>query len=552
MKKIKFDELSLSNEMQEAIGEMGFVEASHIQSEAIPHILEGKDVIGQAQTGTGKTAAFGIPLLETIDPKEKGVSAVILCPTRELAIQVANELKKLAKFKKGLHVLPIYGGEAIDRQIRALKRGISVVVGTPGRVIDHLERKTLSFDSVKMVVLDEADEMLNMGFREDIETILSDMPEERQTVLFSATMPKPILNLVHKYQKNPKMVKVTNNEITASSVEQVYYEVSNSMKVRVLSQLIQLNKLQLMLTFCNTKRKVDEVVKNLRTLGHKAEGIHGDLSQAQRNNVLGRFRKQEVNILVATDVAARGIDVSDVDAVFNYDIPLDPEYYVHRIGRTGRAGKTGIAISFVTGRTEMRIVREIMAYTKVKINPKNLPTGKEMADLKKQELMDRLKAIVAKDGLDKFEGALEYFRKEFTLHELTLALLKLSLVTEEPKLEDSEEEGRGGRRDRDRDSGGREDREDRRDRRRNGRSREGKDTVRLFINLGRKDRVSPKDIAGALVAKSGLSFKQVGDIDIYDSYSFVEVPNGDAERVIEMVNNDKIKGKKVSVEMAKV
>lgn len=533
MKKLKFDELSLSKDMQEAISEMGFVEASQIQSEAIPHILEGKDVIGQAQTGTGKTAAFGIPLLETLDPKEKAVSAVILCPTRELAIQVANELKKLAKFKKGITILPIYGGESIDRQIRALKRGIRVIVGTPGRVIDHLERRTLSFDSVKMVVLDEADEMLNMGFREDIESILSNMPEERQTVFFSATMPKPILNLVHKYQNDPKMVKVTNNEITASSVEQVYYEIESSAKDKVLSRLINFYNLQLMLVFCNTKKKVDEVVKQLRTLGHKAEGIHGDLTQAQRNNVLSKFRRSEINILVATDVAARGIDVSNVDAVFNYDLPLDSEYYVHRIGRTGRAGNTGVAFSFVTGRTDLRILREITTYTKVKIDKRNLPTAKEMMDLRKKGLLDKLKEVSADNGLEKFEDMMEYFRKEFTLHELTLALLKLSLKEEDDEIAELTDLSKGdGKRSR---RGG----------------RESRDTVRVFLNIGRKDRISPRDIAGALVANSNLQFRDVGDIDIHDNYSFVEIPGNNAESIIESIKKNKIKGKKVNAEMAR-
>ncbi|MBX9853704.1 MAG: DEAD/DEAH box helicase [Cytophagaceae bacterium] len=530
MKKLNFSELSLSPEMQEAIGDMGFTEASHIQSEAIPFIQEGKDVIGQAQTGTGKTAAFGIPLLESLNPKEKTVSAVVLCPTRELAIQVANELKKLAKYKRGINVLAIYGGESIERQINALKRGVQVIVGTPGRVIDHLERKTLRFDNVKMAVLDEADEMLNMGFREDIENILERMPDEKQTVFFSATMPKAILDMVHRYQKSPKLVKVTNNELTNASIEQVYFEVENALKLKLVSRLIQLHNVQLALLFCNTKKKVDDVVKSLRNMGHKAEGIHGDLRQNQRNTVLSMFKRTEVNILVATDVAARGIDVSNVDVVFNYDLPLDPENYVHRIGRTGRAGKTGKAFSFVTGRNELRLLKDIERYSKVKVERRNLPSQKDLIELKKANLLTKLTAAKSAGDLEKFEGIMEYYRSEgFTLHELTLALLKMSLTDGN---EGKEMEG------------------ERRERSKTFVNRDGK-MVRLFINAGRKHKISKGDIAGALVGKSGLDFKSIGAIDVHDDFSFVEVSDQDAERAISGIMDKKIKGKKVNIEIAR-
>ncbi|MCX9089075.1 MAG: DEAD/DEAH box helicase, partial [Candidatus Methanoperedens sp.] len=327
-----FKELHLSKEIQKAITDMGFEEPTPIQIQSIPHMLEGKDVIGQAQTGTGKTAAFGIATLEKIDPKSLAVQAVILCPTRELAIQVSEELKKLSRYKKGVEILPVYGGQPIDRQIRALKKGVQVIIGTPGRVMDHMERRTLRLDGVKIIVLDEADEMLDMGFREDIELIMKKTPKERQTILFSATMPRAILDLTKKYQTKPYMIKLEHKEMTVPKVEQFYYEVKSQAKPEVLSRLIDINDLKLSLVFCNTKRMVDELVDNLKSRGYMADGLHGDLQQRQRDIVMSKFRKKEIEVLVATDVAARGIDVGDIEAVFNYDIPADDEYYVHRIG----------------------------------------------------------------------------------------------------------------------------------------------------------------------------------------------------------------------------
>ncbi|MFL5731253.1 MAG: DEAD/DEAH box helicase [Cytophagaceae bacterium] len=569
MKNLKFDELSLSEDIQNAITDMGFVEASPIQSQAIPHILEGKDVIGQAQTGTGKTAAFGIPALELIDTKEKHVQAVVMCPTRELAVQVANEIKKLAKYKKGLNVLPIYGGESIERQITGLKRGVHIVIGTPGRIIDHLDRKTLSFKQVKMVVLDEADEMLNMGFREDIEMILSRMPEERQTILFSATMAKPILALTKKFQKDPVHVKVTKSELTVSSIEQVYFNIKESAKLQVMSQLIDLNSLQLMLVFCNTKRKVDEVTEELQNMGYKAESIHGDLRQSQRNMVMSKFRNGNTNILVATDVAARGIDVENVDAVFNYDLPMDFEYYVHRIGRTGRAGKSGKAFSFVTGRNDSHRLRDIEGYTKVKIKQAEVPSPTDMVHMKKVKLVEKMKKVGESKNIGKYEEMLEDFRAEgFTLHQLAAILLKMSLglddekkksVTETPQREFSD--NRKMRRERER-TGERGDRGDRseRDRDRPKRERDPKfkerggsngKMVRLFINVGKMDKVRPGDIVGAITGETGIEGDSIGVIDIYDKFSFVEVPKTVVDQVLDGMNDNSIKGRKVSIEVAK-
>ncbi|MBQ2802298.1 MAG: DEAD/DEAH box helicase, partial [Lachnospiraceae bacterium] len=315
---------------------MGFQKLSPIQEQAIPYLLEGEDIIGQAQTGTGKTAAFGIPAIQKIDSELRKLQTIILCPTRELAIQAAEELRKIAKYMHGIKILPIYGGQEIGRQISAL-RGVQVVVGTPGRVMDHMRRHTIKLDYVNMVVLDEADEMLNMGFREDMELILGQIPNEHQTALFSATMPKPILEITSQFQRDAKLVKVAAKELTIPLVSQKYYRVKSQDKDAACIRLLEYYQPKLCLIFCNTKKKVDEVAEVLKLHGYQAEGLHGDMSQAQRDVAMNRFRNGSTNILIATDVAARGIDVDDVEAVINYDVPQDIEYYVHRIGRTGRA-----------------------------------------------------------------------------------------------------------------------------------------------------------------------------------------------------------------------
>jgi ATP-dependent RNA helicase DeaD len=420
-----FKDLKLSREMQKAIADMGFEEATPIQTQSIPFMLEGKDVIGQAQTGTGKTAAFGIAAIERIDPKNLAVQAVILCPTRELAIQVSEELKKLSKYKKGIEILPVYGGQPIDRQIRALKKGVQIIIGTPGRVMDHMERRTLKLDSVKMMVLDEADEMLDMGFREDIELIMKKVQKERQTILFSATMSRAILDLTKRYQTKPQMIKLENKEMTVPKVEQFYYEVKSQLKPEVLSRLIDINDIKLSLVFCNTKRLVDELVDNLKSRGYLADGLHGDLQQRQRDIVMSKFRKKEIEILVATDVAARGIDVGDIEAVFNYDIPPDDEYYVHRIGRTARAGKAGRAFSFVTGREVYRI-RQIQQFTKSRIIAQKIPSVSDIEEIKTNLLLEKVKGIIDAGHLGEYSNMVEKFTQEdYTTLEVASALLKM-------------------------------------------------------------------------------------------------------------------------------
>ena len=425
MENSGFKELHLSKEMQKAITDMGFEEATPIQSQSIPYMLEGKDVIGQAQTGTGKTAAFGIATLERIDPQNRGLQAVILCPTRELAIQVAEELKKLSKYKRGIEILPVYGGQPIDRQIRALRQGVQVIIGTPGRVMDHLDRRTLKMDGVKIIILDEADEMLDMGFREDIEIIMRKIPKERQTILFSATMSRAILDLTKKYQNKPQMIKLAHKEMTVPEVEQFYFEVKQQAKTEALCRLIDLHDLKLSLVFCNTKRRVDELVETLKSRGYLADGLHGDLQQRQRDTVMSKFRRREIEILVATDVAARGIDVGDIEAVFNYDIPPDDEYYLHRIGRTARAGKAGQAFTFVTGREVYRI-RQIQQFTKTKIIAQKVPSVSDVEDIRTNLLLEKVKGIVDAGHLGEYSNLVEKLTQEdYTSSDVAAALLKM-------------------------------------------------------------------------------------------------------------------------------
>ena len=413
-----------------AVEDMGFEETTTIQAQSIPYMLEGRDVIGQAPTGTGKTAAFGITVLERVDPKNKGLQAVILCPTRELAIQVAGEIKKISKYKTGIEILPIYGGQPIDRQIKALKKGVQIITGTPGRVMDHLDRRTLKMDGVKIIILDEADEMLDMGFREDIETIMKKIPEQRQTIFFSATMPKTILDLTKKYQKNPQFVKLVHKEVTVPNVEQFYFEVKQQAKTEALARLIDYYNLKLSLVFCNTKRRVDELVEDLKIRGYLADGLHGGMQQNQRDIVMSRFRKRDIEVLVATDVAARGIDVGDLEAVFNYDMPTDDEYYVHRIGRTARAGKAGLAFTFVIGKEVYRI-RQIQQFTKAKIIAQRVPSISDVEETRTNTLLENVKDVVDAGHLGEYSNLVErLIQEEYTSLDVAAALLKMMIDKE--------------------------------------------------------------------------------------------------------------------------
>lgn len=410
---LNFENELIDGRILRAVKDMGFTEFSPIQEQAIPHLLEGKDIIGQAQTGTGKTAAFGIPTIQKIDPDIRKLQAIILCPTRELAIQAAEELRKLAKYMHGIKVLPVYGGADIGRQISGLK-GVQIVVGTPGRVMDHMRRHTLKLDDVKMVVLDEADEMLNMGFREDMELILGEIKNEHQTALFSATMPKPILEITGKFQKDAELVKVASKELTIPLVSQRYYRIKNQDKDAATVRILEYYQPKLCLIFCNTKKKVDELTSLLKEKDFQAEGLHGDLSQYQRDVAMGRFRSGTTNILIATDVAARGIDVDDVEAVINYDLPQDIEYYVHRIGRTGRAGRTGRSFTFVSGR-EIYKLREIERVCHTTVEEKTLPTASKVMRVKAEKAMTQ--ALLNKESED-FELMKKFISKKMEEEEL--------------------------------------------------------------------------------------------------------------------------------------
>ena len=528
METVRFEEMGLSEEIQKAVRYMGFEEASPIQAKAIPAMISGIDLIGQAQTGTGKTAAFGIPLLEKVDPKLKKLQAIVLCPTRELAIQVADEIRNLSRYMHGIKVLPIYGGQDIVKQIRSLKSGTQIVIGTPGRVMDHMRRKTMKLDFVHTVVLDEADEMLNMGFREDIEFVLSGVPEERQTVLFSATMPKPIMEITKKFQNNAKVIKVTKKELTVPNIEQYYYDVKPKKKEEVLSRLLDIYSPRLSVVFCNTKQQGDLLVNALLGRGYFAAGLHGDMKQEQRDRVMQGFRTGKTEILVATDVAARGIDVDEVEAVFNYDLPQDDEYYVHRIGRTGRAGREGRAFSFVSGK-EVYKLKEIQRYCKTKIYAQKVPSLNDVANTKMENILDDVERVIEQEDLDMMINAIEerVNNSEFTAMDMAAAFLKICCGMTEDNKNTEENDWEFG------DTGAGED-----------------GMVRLFINIGKKQRVRPGDILGAIAGESGMDGKLIGTIDMYDKYTFVEVPREYAREVLNAMKNVKIKGKTVAVEPA--
>ncbi len=411
--RMRYEDAKIDERILRAVKELGYEEMTPIQEQAIPLFMTGQDMIGQAQTGTGKTAAFGIPILQKIDPDNRNLQAVILCPTRELAMQAAEELRKFSKYMHGIKVLPIYGGQDIVRQIKNLKGGAQIIVGTPGRVMDHMRRHTLRMENVHTVVLDEADEMLNMGFREDIETILRQMPEQRQTGLFSATMPGPILELTKTYQKNAVYVKMTPEEVTIPLIKQAYYQVRRQDKEEVLCRLIDYYDPKRALIFCNTKRMVDELTEHLKERGYEAEGLHGDLSQHQRDTVMNLFRSGRAGILIATDVAARGIDVNDVEAVYNYDVPEDIEYYVHRIGRTGRAGKTGRSFTLVVGREAYKI-RDIERACRTKIRERKIPSAADITARKASKILREAVHVAEQRDISR---ATEYILEEIALGE---------------------------------------------------------------------------------------------------------------------------------------
>jgi len=527
MENLFFKDLALSTEVQKALTVMGFEEATPIQARAIPHILAGRDIIGQAMTGTGKTCAFGIPAVEMIDKNVSDIQVLILCPTRELAVQVAEEIQEVSKFKKDVRVLPIYGGQSIERQIVALKRKPQIIVGTPGRVMDHMRRRTIKLMNLKALILDEADEMLNMGFREDIDVIIQGLPEERQTLLFSATMSPEIKEITKMYLRQPEYILTVHKELTIPSIEQFYIEVHESSKLELLCRLVDAKNIKLGLVFCNTKKRVDELTSALQGRGYSAEALHGDMKQSERTRVMTKFKQGKIEILVATDVAARGIDVNNIEAVFNYDIPTDEEYYVHRIGRTARAGKKGVSYSFVFGR-DMYKLKEIQKFTKSVILPMQPPKISDIEEVKIEAAIKSVLTMLEAGGYSKYDKIIEKIlmqTEEATTLDVASVLFKIAFDEldrsyEASDLDNEETQYRKS------------------------------DMVRLFLSIGEMDNIQAKTIMQAITSKSSLSKKMIGDIDVRRQFSFVEVPSEYADKVINEMIDFSYRGKKVSIEKA--
>jgi len=538
MNKLLFEDLDVSPEMLRAIQDMGFVEATPVQSRSILPILAGRDVTAQAPTGTGKTCAFGIPAVESIDPGDRGVQCLILCPTRELALQTTAEIAKLCKYKQAIRALAIFGGQPIDRQILALKRKPQILVATPGRLMDHMRRKTVRLHDLKTIVLDEADEMLNMGFREDIDEILQSVPEERQTILFSATLSPEILDITSIYQRDAELIRVTHKELTVPNISQYYVQVRPDGKMDAMCRLIDAAEYRLIMVFCNTKRMVDEVTEGLMIRGYQAEALHGDIKQMQRDKVMGRFRKGVIGILVATDVAARGIDVDNVDIVLNYDVPEDQEYYVHRIGRTGRANRQGISYTLVTGRQIYKL-RDIMRYTKSPIQPMKLPSLREAEEMKMQALFQELSRERQPEELQLHREYLEKFfsseaSQEIELTQLTLALLERVVKAEFPQFGEEEDPSLQVWQ------------EPQKER---SRSRRNPDEVSLFLNIGRFDHVEKKNIFQLFEEFVPTDVHIVGKIEIRDTHTFVTVPQDCAPMVVKKLKNVSFRGRTVRAEI---
>ena len=524
-----FNELNLPEEILRAVEDMGFSEATEIQSKAIPAMLEGKDLVGKSNTGTGKTAAFGIPAAVSVTRGGKnGVEVLILCPTRELAMQACKEIEKFSAYMPWVKPCAVYGGAAMDKQISELRRGANIVVGTPGRVMDHIGRKTLKLENLRTIVLDEADEMLNMGFREDIETILSFVPEERQTVLFSATMPPPIMAITKEYQNDPVVIKVESKARTVDTIEQKYFEVPMGRKTDALKLLLIAYEPKLSMVFCNTKKMVDELTEALVSKGFKAAGLHGDMKQASRTQVLNAFKSGSINVLIATDVAARGIDVEGVDCVFNYDLPQDNEYYIHRIGRTGRAGKSGAAYTIISGRKQFYELKNIASFIKADIARAELPGRDEIVARKAAHVNEKILSAVESGKYESCRADVQKLMESgLSAEDIAVALLGMRLSKDTKNIPEIISVPR--------DNGGK-----------GGRYQKG-GKVKLEISAGRSSRLAPNFVLGALVAATGMPGKSFGKIDIYDKFTTVEVPEADTEHVLDSMTGTKINGQKITI-----
>lgn len=521
---MKLKNVQFSKETTKALKELKFEKPTPIQEQSIPSVIAGKDVIGLAQTGTGKTAAFVLPIIEKIDVSNRNPQALIVCPTRELAIQVTKAVEEFSKYHNTINSITIYGGASIGKQIKGIKKGVHIVVGTPGRLQDLINRRVLKLNNIETVVLDEADEMLNMGFRQDIEKILKEIKNERQMLLFSATMSSKIKNITKKYQNRPEKFEIKRKEITAKNVEQGYLKIkTNKEKVDVISRLIEIEKPRLSLIFCNTKRKVDEVCLDLQDRGYICNRIHGDIAQNNRTRIMEKYRQGKFDVLVATDVMARGIDVDEVDLVINYGVPREQEKYVHRIGRTGRAGREGKAFTLINN-SDSKKIKQLMRYIKQDIKRHDKPTIKEVKRIKSEKIIENLM-----ENIEKHEKTQEYdidiskFSKEQIFNFLIENEMKKSKEKKSKKqnsklssIETGAEVG----------------------------------MVRFFLNKGKRDRIRPKDIVGSISAKAKISSRDIGKIDILDSFSFFEISQDKSEEVLNVMNGNTMKGKTVVVEPA--
>jgi len=542
----QFTDLNLRPELMQAITLLGFTEPTPIQSELIPVMLTGADVIGQAQTGTGKTAAFALPILNNLEPGERHVQALVLCPTRELALQVAGAINDFGKVQE-VRVLAVYGGQPYGPQISRLNRGVDVVVGTPGRLIDLLNRNALNLSQVNTVVLDEADEMLSMGFVEDIETILAETPEGRQTALFSATLPAPIRRLANRYMHSPQSILIQRAQVTLTAIEQRYYLVNQADKLAAVTRLFEIEPLTSALIFVRTRLGTGELATELTRRGFPAESLNGDLSQEARERTLNRFRKNTIKVLVATDVAARGLDIDDISHVFNYDLPDDPEIYIHRIGRTGRAGKTGVAISMVTPR-EKRLLRQIESLIRQPLIKSTLPTEEDIRNHRENELLENVKVWLARGRYAREREMVARLVEEgHDPLEIAAAALKLARADEKqrPLGEVSEVQDASPRR---YEKGGK---------RSSHRSYEDRETVshepgmvRLNLNLGRIHGIRPNDVVGTIAFHADIPGHTIGKIHIQDKFTLVDVPEKFAARVLAKNGNYRIRQQMVNIKPA--
>ncbi len=533
---MKIENIEINEKIQKALEEMGFEELTQIQQEAIPHILEGKDIIAQSNTGTGKTAAFGIPVIQSIDTDVRRPQAIALCPTRELAVQVANEFKKMSKYIEGIRTVSVYGGADIRGQIDKLKGGAQIIIGTPGRVIDLIDRGVIKLDELKITILDEADEMLKMGFKEDIEHILSKINHKTQTLLFSATMPEVIMKITRDFQENPVMIKTLREGITAKEVKQSYFMVKHSDKTEALMRILDTYTTKLALVFCNTKKSVDELFDILVDKGYNCDKIHGDINQAQRLDTLNKFNNGLVDVLIATDVAARGLDIKEVEAVINYEIPGKEDYYVHRIGRTGRAGREGLSFTLLTNK-EMNKLQAIEKYTKKLIRKRQIPTIEKVNEIKQDKFVRGIEAKIANGVTEDYSYIINRLYDSGNSPEAIIAALikdRLSFenIENDKDLNDITPE--------------------KSERRQSSRGRNAeidKSGVRFFLNLGKKDGVRPRDILGAVAGECDIPGNDIGEIEILEKFSFFTAAKEHKNTILKVMNNTAIKGKDVVVEL---